>query len=79
MPTQHSVEEAKKVKENADASKDELEAAVKALNDKIMPIVAKMYEAAAKEESSEADSDEEKKDDGPVEGEVVDDDKKDEK
>ena len=74
-----AVEEAKKVKENADASKDELEAAVKALNDKIMPIGAKMYEAAAKEDAPEADGDEAKKDDGPVEGEVVDEDKKDEK
>lgn len=74
-----AVEEAKKVKENADASKDELEAAVKALNDKIMPIGAKMYEAAAKEDAPEADGDEEKKNDGPVEGEVVEEDKKDEK
>ena len=74
-----AVEEAKKVKENADASKEELEAAVKALNDKIMPIGAKMYEAAAKEDAPEADGDEEKKDDGPVEGEVVEEDKKDEK
>ena len=74
-----AVEEAKRVKENADASKEELEAAVKALNDKIMPIGAKMYEAAAKEDASEASNDEEKKDDEPVEGEVIDEDKKDEK
>lgn len=67
-----AVEEAKKVKENADASKDELEAAVKALNDKIMPIGAKMYEAASKEEAP-ASEDGDKKEDGPVEGEVVDD------
>ncbi len=72
-----AVEEAKKVKDNADASKEELEAAVKALNDKIMPIGAKMYEAAAKEEAPESDGGD-KKDDGPVEGEVVDD-KKDDK
>ena len=65
-----AVEEAKKVKENADASKDELEAAVKALNDKIMPIGAKMYEAASKEEAPEP-ADGEKKTDEPVEGEVV--------
>jgi len=67
-----AVEEAKKVKDNADADKDELEAAVKALNDKIMPIGAKMYEAAAKEEAP-ASEDGDKKDDEPVEGEVVDD------
>ena len=72
-----AVEEAKKVKEDADADKDALEAAVKALNDKIMPIGAKMYEAAAAEEAP-ASEDGEKKDDEPVEGEVVDE-KKDEK
>ncbi len=70
-----AVEEAKKVKDNADASKDELEAAVKALNEKIMPIGAKMYEAAAKEDAP-ASEDGDKKDDGPVEGEVVDEAKK---
>ena len=61
--------EAKKVKDNADAGKDELEAALKALNDKIMPIGAKLYEAASKE----AEGGDKKTDDGPVEGEVVDD------
>jgi len=63
--------EAKKVKDNADAGKDELEAALKALNDKIMPIGAKLYEAASKE--AEAEDGDKKTDDGPVEGEVVDD------
>lgn len=71
-----AVEEAKKVKENNDAGKDELEAAVKALNDKIMPIGAKMYEQAAKEEEAPASDAGEKKDGEPVEGEVVDEDKK---
>lgn len=71
-----AVEEAKKVKENNDAGKDELEAAVKALNDKIMPIGAKMYEQAAKEEEAPASDADEKKDGEPVEGEVVDEDKK---
>jgi len=68
-----AVEEAKKHKDATD--KDELEAAVKALNDKIMPIGAKLYEAASKEEApaeGEAKADE-KKGDEPVEGEVVDD------
>ena len=63
-----AVEEAKKHKDSED--KDELEAAVKALNEAIMPIGAKMYEAAAKEEAPAEG--EEKKDDEPVEGEVVD-------
>ena len=65
--------EAKKVKDNADAGKDELEAALKALNDKIMPIGAKLYEAASKEAEAEAEGGDKKTDDGPVEGEVVDD------
>lgn len=72
---EEAVAEAKKVKDNADASKDELEAAVKALNDKIMPIGAKMYEAASKEEAP-ASEDADKKEDGPVEGEVVDEENK---
>jgi molecular chaperone DnaK len=62
-----AVEEAKKHKDSND--KDELEAALKALNDAIMPIGAKMYEAASKE----AEAEDNKADDGPVEGEVVDD------
>jgi len=64
-----AVEEAKKHKDAE--GKDELEAAAKTLNDAIMPIGAKMYEAAAKEEAP-ASEDGEKKDDEPVEGEVVD-------
>jgi len=69
-----AVEEAKKHKEATD--KDELEAAVKALNDTIMPIGAKLYEASSKDVPVE-DADAEKKSDEPVEGEVVD--EKDEK
>jgi molecular chaperone DnaK len=68
-----AVEEAKKHKDAED--KDELEAATKALNDAIMPIGAKMYEQAAKEDAP-ASEDAEKKDDEPVEGEVIDDEKK---
>ena len=73
-----AVEEAQKHKDSED--KEELEAAAKALQDAIMPIGAKMYEAAAKEAESEAkDGEEKKKDDEAVEGEVVDEDKKDKK
>lgn len=68
-----AVEEAKKHKDATD--KDELEAAAKALNDAIMPIGAKLYQAAAEEAPASEDSDE-KKSDEPVEGEVVDDKKK---
>ena len=64
-----AVEEAKKHKDSDD--KDELEAASKALNDAIMPIGAKMYEAAAKEETPDS-KDGETKTDEPVEGEVID-------
>ena len=68
-----AVKEAEKHKDSED--KDELEAAVKALNDAIMPIGAKMYQQQAedaKADDAKADKDE------PVEGEVVDekDDKK---
>ena len=66
-----AVAEAEKHKDSED--KDELEAAVKALNDAIMPIGAKMYQAAAEEakpEEGEAAADDKK--DEPVEGEVVD-------
>lgn len=75
---EEAVTEAKKVQENAEASKEELEAAVKALNDKIMPIGAKMYEAAAKENSANEDGEESSGDkkkadkDEPIEGEIVD-------
>jgi len=64
-----AVEEAKKHQSSED--KDELEAAAKVLNDAIMPIGAKMYEAKSKE-AAPATEGEAKKDDGPVEGEVVD-------
>lgn len=66
-----AVEEAKKHKDATD--KDELEAAIKALNDAIMPIGAKLYEQAAAAESKDTEAgDADKKSDEPVEGEVVD-------
>ena len=55
--------------------KDKLEAATKTLNDAIMPIGAKLYEEAAKEEAPASEEGESKKDE-PVEGEVVDEDEK---
>jgi molecular chaperone DnaK len=73
-----AVEAAKKVVADEKADKDALETATKELTDKIMPIGAKMYEEAAKEEAS-AEGDKAEKDDEPVEGEVVDEDKKDKK
>ncbi len=77
-----AVKNAKKTLEDDKADKDKLETAAKELQEKIMPIGAKLYEDQAKDEkasedtSKEADKDK-KKSDGPVEGEVVDDDKKD--
>lgn len=67
-----AVEEAKKHKDATD--KDELETALKALNDAIMPIGAKLYEQAAKEEAPAEDGKDAdgKKSDEAVEGEVVD-------
>lgn len=71
-----AIEDAVKTAEEKLASedKDELEAAVKALNDAIMPIGAKMYEAAAQESQETGDKSQEggKDSSEPVEGEVVD-------
>jgi len=77
-----AVDTAKKVVSNEKADREALENATKELNDKLMPIGAKMYEQAAKnEEASESsdgdakDSDDDKKSDAkdePIEGEVVD-------
>lgn len=73
-----AVEAAKKVVANDKATKEELEAAAKELNDKLMPIGAKMYEQNESETSSDKSDDADAKDkkDEPIEGEVVDDDKK---
>ncbi len=71
-----AIEAAQKVVKDDKASKDDLEAAAKELNDKIMPIGAKMYEQAAAETSEEdKPAEDAKADDATVEGEVVDDDK----
>jgi molecular chaperone DnaK len=77
--------EAKKIAAD-EGDKDKIEAATKALNDKLMPIGAKMYESAKEEEAAAetapaddaADKKKSKKDDkddkdSAVEGEVVDD------
>lgn len=72
-----AIEAAKKVSADDKADKDALEAAGKELNDKIMPIGAKMYEAANAEAPAEdaeaAKADDKKSDDDTIEGEVVDD------
>lgn len=70
-----AVEVAKKVVADEKADKDALEAAAKELNDKTMPIGAKMYEEASKDAETEegGSKTEDKSDkDETVEGEVVD-------
>jgi molecular chaperone DnaK len=71
-----AVKEAKEKLTDEKADKDSLEAAAKELSEKMMPIGAKMYEEASKEESKSDDGNEKSDDkDNPVEGEVVDEDK----
>jgi len=78
---EEAITDAKKVTEDSD--KEAIEAATKALNDKLMPIGAKMYESAKESEAEEdtdkadagkPDAKKSKKDDkdSAVEGEVVD-------
>ncbi|MFO0920726.1 MAG: molecular chaperone DnaK [Candidatus Saccharimonadales bacterium] len=75
-----AIEEAKKVVSDDKADKDTIEAAAKALSEKIMPIGAKMYENVASDDKSEVSDDTTassgSSDDEPEEGEVVDEDKK---
>ena len=74
---EEAIEEGKKHEKSDD--KDEIEKALKELNEKIQPIGTKMYEEAAKEaQAAEAESDDKedkkdskKKEDESVEGEVV--------
>ena len=65
-----AVEEAEKHKDSED--KDELDAAIKALNDAIMPIGAKMYQQSADDKKADETGDKKSDKDEPVEGEIVD-------
>ena len=69
-----AVEEAKKVLEDADADKEKLEGAANELSNKIMPIGAKLYQAAGDDAKADDKKDDKKsdKEDDAVEGEVVD-------
>jgi molecular chaperone DnaK len=74
-----AVDAAKKVVADDKADKDTLEKAAKDLSDVMMPIGAKMYESAsqdAKTDDSTDDSGKKDDKDSPLEGEVVDEDKK---
>ena len=62
--------EAEKHKDSED--KDELDAAIKALNDAIMPIGAKMYQQSADDKKADEAGDKKSDKDEPVEGEIVD-------
>lgn len=73
---EEAVAEAKKVQADESADKEALEAAAKKLTDTIMPIGAKMYEQAQKDEAPASEGEDKKADkDEPVEGEVVDENK----
>lgn len=68
-----AVETAKEVLKDESADQEKLEEAIKALNDAIMPIGAKMYQAeeSKTDESKAEKSDDKKAEDDAVEGEVV--------
>ena len=67
-----AVDEAKKVLNDESADKDKFEEATKELNDRIMPIGAKLYQSAQEDTKKDEASKDQKSDDEPVEGEVVD-------
>lgn len=72
-----AVDAAKKVQKDEKADFTALENATKELNEKIMPIGAKMYQESAKADSADseqqtADSKDKKNKEAPVEGEIVD-------
>ena len=67
-----AIEAGKKVVGDKEANKDTLETAAKELNDKMMPIGAKMYEQAGASEDAADTDDKDKKAADPIEGEVVD-------
>jgi len=68
---EEATKEAKEKLADEKADQESMEAAAKELSDKMMPIGAKMYEDAAKEEEAKG-GDSEDGDKEPVEGEVVD-------
>ncbi len=78
---EEAIEAAEKVQKDEKADGEVISNAAKELTDKMMPIGAKMYEAAARDEKPAEDSEAttDKDDKEPVEGEVVDDKPKDKK
>ena len=74
LDKQKAVEDAKKTLSDESAGKDAYEQAAKDLNDRIMPIGAKMYQQTSTDDTTKSDDakSDSKSDDEPVEGEVVD-------
>ena len=66
-----AVEEAKKILNNDKSDKDQFETATKELNDRIMPIGAKLYQATTEDKESDGKAKDSSSDEA-VEGEVVD-------
>ena len=71
-----AIDEAKKTVKDEKATKDALEEAAKKLSDIMMPIGAKMYEDQNQAEAESSDKKTDKEE--PIEGEVLDEEKKDE-
>ena len=67
-----AVEEARKSLTDADADKEKYESALKALNEILMPIGAKMYQNTTTDAKEGEKVEDAKADDDAVEGEVVD-------
>ncbi|MBQ3318488.1 molecular chaperone DnaK [Candidatus Saccharibacteria bacterium] len=67
-----ALETAKAVLKDENADKDKFDSAVKELNDKLMPIGAKLYQSSSDEKANDKGSDKSDKSDDAVEGEVVD-------
>jgi len=69
---EEAVKDAKKVLSESEDDKEKLEAAAKELSEKIMPIGAKMYQEANKDDKKSGGSEKNNDGDEAVEGEVVD-------
>ncbi len=67
-----AIESAKAVLKDENADKDKFDSAVKDLNDKLMPIGAKLYQSSSDQKSDDKSGDKGKSDSDAVEGEVVD-------
>lgn len=86
QPVQEKIDELKKILENQEATKEELEAGYNALSDEIQKVGAELYKATSPEEGAKTDENDdddvkvykkgEKEDENVVEAEVVDEEEK---